>query len=77
MGHLAQAHSVTVRFGAVTAVDSADLAVDAGEVIGLLGANGAGKTTLLLSLLGLVRPSAGAALLFGGAPSTVSRRRVG
>lgn len=36
-----------------------DLALDAGETLGLIGPNGAGKTTLLRSALGLVRASAG------------------
>ena len=75
--HLAEARSVTVRFGQVTAVDEVHLAVDPGEVVGLLGANGAGKTTLLLTLLGLVRATSGAARLFGEAPSPRARRRVG
>ena len=43
----------------------ADLTVDAGEVYGYLGPNGAGKTTTIRLLLGLHRPSAGHAELFG------------
>jgi ABC-2 type transport system ATP-binding protein len=77
MGHLVEARAVTVRFGTFTAVDSASLSVDQGEIVGLLGANGAGKTTLLLTLLGLLRPTVGMALLFGSPPTTASRRRVG
>ena len=40
-------------------VDGVDLEVNAGEVVGLLGANGAGKTTTFTMIVGLVRPSAG------------------
>ncbi len=36
-----------------------DLAVEAGEVVTLLGRNGMGKTTLVKSIMGLLRPSAG------------------
>src|SRR5579872_2683519 len=72
----AQVREVTMRFGSVTAVDAADLAIGPGEVVGLLGANGAGKTTLI-RLLGLLRPSSGGVALFGKAPSAATRRRVG
>jgi ABC-2 type transport system ATP-binding protein/ribosome-dependent ATPase len=68
---------VTKRFGAFTAVNSVDLAIEQGEVVGLLGANGAGKTTLIRMLLGLVRPSAGTVQLRGSAPSLSTRRGVG
>jgi len=74
---LAQAHRVTKRFGAQTAVDAVELAVAAGEVVGLVGANGAGKTTLIRLLLGLVEPSGGEVLLFDRPPSVSGRRRVG
>jgi len=57
--------SVTKRFGKRTAVDGLSLSVAPGEICGLLGPNGAGKTTALRMLLGLVRPSAGATLVFG------------
>jgi ABC-2 type transport system ATP-binding protein len=53
------------RFGGVTALDSASLAVRRGEVYGLLGPNGAGKTTLIRSLVGLVGPSAGTITVLG------------
>ncbi|MFN2521324.1 MAG: ABC transporter ATP-binding protein [Candidatus Limnocylindria bacterium] len=47
------------------AVDSLDLALEAGLVHALVGPNGAGKTTLFNLLTGLVRPTAGQVLLFG------------
>ena len=65
------------RFGALLAVDAADLTVAGGEVVGLLGANGAGKTTLIRLLLGLLAPTAGDVLLFGRRPSRETRRRIG
>ena len=56
---------LTKRYGETLALDSLDLSVAAGEVYGYLGPNGAGKTTTIRLLLGLHRPSAGRAELFG------------
>jgi ABC-type multidrug transport system ATPase subunit len=74
---LCVAFSLTRRFGDFTAVDSADLTVEGGELVGLVGANGAGKTTLIRMLLGLLQPSEGSATLFGEPPSIATRRRIG
>jgi ABC-2 type transport system ATP-binding protein len=57
--------SLTKRFGQVVAVDDLSFNIGAGRVTGFLGPNGAGKTTTLRSLLGLVRPSSGRALING------------
>ena len=54
---------VSRRFGGVIAVDNVDLAVEAGEIVGLMGANGAGKTTLFSLIAGNLRPSAGEIVL--------------
>jgi ABC-2 type transport system ATP-binding protein len=53
------------RYGETLALDSLELAIEPGEVYGYLGPNGAGKTTTIRLLLGLHRPSAGRAELFG------------
>src|SRR5690242_2223327 len=53
------------HYGAVQAVTDLDFEVEPGTVCGLLGPNGAGKTTALRMLVGLIRPSAGEARLFG------------
>ena len=47
--------SVSKRYGKLTALDSASLTVDEGEVLAVIGANGAGKTTLFKCILGLSR----------------------
>ena len=57
--------SLTKRYGTTVALDALALTVQAGEVYGYLGPNGAGKTTTIRLLLGLHRPSAGRAELFG------------
>ena len=56
---------LTKRYGETLALDSLDLEVEEGEVYGYLGPNGAGKTTTIRLLLGLHRPSAGCAAVFG------------
>ena len=45
--------NVSKRFGGITALDSASLHVDEGEVVGLIGDNGAGKSTLIKTLVGV------------------------
>jgi ABC-2 type transport system ATP-binding protein len=59
------AERLTKRFGSRTVVDAVSFAVPAGSVTGLVGPNGAGKTTIMGMLLGLVRPTAGDALVLG------------
>jgi ABC-2 type transport system ATP-binding protein len=53
------------RYGETLALDALDLVVGPGEVYGYLGPNGSGKTTTIRLLLGLHRPTAGRAELFG------------
>lgn len=53
------------RYGTVVALRDLDLTVFVGEVVGYLGPNGAGKTTTLRILLGMTRPTAGRAEIFG------------
>ena len=57
--------SVTMRFGGLTAVDSLDLHVDEGEILGLIGPNGAGKTTVFNMVTGVYTPTSGD-ILFDG-----------
>jgi ABC-2 type transport system ATP-binding protein len=60
-----EAHGLTKRFGARTAVDNVDLLVPRGSAFGCLGPNGAGKTTLMRVLLGLTRADSGTMSLLG------------
>lgn len=61
------------RFGAVVAVDGLSFTARPGMVTGFLGPNGAGKTTTLRTLLGLVRPTEGRALIDGRAYAELER----
>jgi ABC-2 type transport system ATP-binding protein len=69
---------LTRRFGSFVAVKDLSFAVKQGEIFGFLGANGAGKSTTIRMLCGLLRPSAGTALVGGvdvsADPEGVKRR---
>jgi ABC-2 type transport system ATP-binding protein len=56
---------ISKQYAAVKAVDSVSLKVGKGEIYGFLGLNGAGKTTTIRMLLGMIRPTAGAAYING------------
>ena len=56
---------LTKAFGKLVAVNDLHLQVMRGDVFGFLGPNGAGKTTTIRMLLGLIRPTAGSAIIFG------------
>lgn len=58
-------HQLTRRYGRRVGIQDLDLQVSEGVVFGFLGPNGAGKTTTIRVLLGLLRPSAGSARVFG------------
>lgn len=57
--------NLTKKFNDKIALNNVSLSIKRGEVFGLLGPNGAGKTTLIRCLLGLIRPSSGATIIFG------------
>lgn len=66
------------HYGNIEALRGVSLAVEPGQIYGLLGQNGAGKSTMVKILLGIVRKSEGEALLLGQPAGTVAvRRRVG
>ncbi len=56
---LLEIKGVTKKFGGLTAVDSVDLSVEEGQIVGLIGPNGAGKTTLFNCIAGFLTPDAG------------------
>jgi branched-chain amino acid transport system ATP-binding protein len=62
---LFEVKDLTIKFGGLTAVDTVNLNVDEGEIVGLIGPNGAGKTTVFNLVTGVYQPTAGDVLFRG------------
>ena len=60
-----EVRNISKNYGKIVALESIDLQVQRGSVMGLLGPNGAGKTTLVRILTTLLRPSSGSATVLG------------
>jgi len=74
-----QTHHLTKSFGDLTAVNQLDLDIPQGEFFAFLGPNGAGKTTTIKLLAGLIKPTAGVAIVAGHNIQTdpmVARRHI-
>ena len=56
---------LTRRFGGLLAVNSVDLSISRGEIVGIIGPNGAGKTTLINLISGIINPTSGN-IIFNG-----------
>ena len=74
---LMEARDLAKRFGPVTALRSAEVIVEPGEVHALLGANGAGKSTLVKILTGVVRADRGSIKVNGKAVQLSSPAQAG
>ncbi|MBV8619693.1 MAG: ABC transporter ATP-binding protein [Curvibacter sp.] len=75
-----EARQLTKRFGDFVATDAVSFQVRRGEIFGLLGPNGAGKSTTFKMECGLLKPSAGQALVMGldlKTSPTRARQRLG
>ena len=74
------AKKLSKKYGKVVALDSADLELYPGEVLGVIGDNGAGKSTLIKVLCGAVIPDSGEILLDGNKvtfTSPIEARKLG
>jgi ABC-2 type transport system ATP-binding protein len=65
MDYIIQTEGLSKTYDGTVALRALDLAVPPNSIFGFLGPNGAGKTTTMKLLLGLIRPSAGSATIFG------------
>ena len=72
---LATLHDVTKKYQTAEAVVDLTLDIPPGQMIGVLGLNGSGKSTLLKLIAGLLFPTRGTIVTFGGCPRR-SRARI-
>lgn len=72
-----EVRGLSKSYGSRVAVNSVDLTVAAGTLLGLLGPNGAGKTTLIRMLSTVLTPDAGSFRIAGLAQAAAIRLRVG
>lgn len=64
-----ECRALTKRYGDKLALDGAELCIEPGRIVGLLGPNGSGKTTLIKLANGLLTPTGGEILIDGKKPS--------
>jgi len=78
MENIVRTNELHKHFGPIRAVDGLNIAVQAGEIYGLLGPNGSGKTTLIRLIAGLLKPTTGGVTTLGQAmPSKTILDQVG
>ena len=65
--------ALTKNYGAKTVLDSIDLTIEPGRIVGLLGPNGSGKTSLIKLANGLLTPTSGEILIAGKAPCRATK----
>jgi ABC-2 type transport system ATP-binding protein len=65
MSDVVRLEQLTKSYGHTRGIAELDLEVRSGEVFGFLGPNGAGKTTTIRTMLDLIRPTSGRAIIFG------------
>lgn len=76
MSELLRCENLTKTYGNLTALNSINLSLESGKIIGLLGPNGSGKTTLIKLINGLLTPTEGKVLINGKAPGVETKVEV-
>ena len=76
MSELLCCEKLSKNYGGLIALNSIDLTLESGKIIGLLGPNGSGKTTLIKIINGLLTPTAGNITVMGEKIGTESKKVV-
>lgn len=76
MGPILTLEDIALWYGPIPALDSINLQVEGGEMLGILGPNGSGKSSLLKVMCGLLSPSAGDVLIRGSALRKLDRAEI-
>jgi ABC-2 type transport system ATP-binding protein len=75
VAHAIELLDATKKYGDFEALKGVSFAIEPGSLVAMLGPNGAGKTTSINLMLGLRRPTAGKALIFGEDPRRIQTRQ--
>lgn len=73
MESILKVENLTKKYFTKKALDSMNLEIKKGKIVGLLGPNGSGKTTLMNICAGLLRPSSGSILIDGKKPGIYTK----
>ncbi len=76
MSELLRCEGLVKKYGSFTALNSINLSLESGKIVGLLGPNGSGKTTLIKIINGLLTADSGSITVNGTAPSPESKKAV-
>ena len=76
MNTILECKSLTKRFSSLTALNSVNITLERGRIIGLLGPNGSGKTTMIKLINGLLVPNEGEILIDGKKPGPDTKKIV-
>ena len=76
MSELLRCENLTKTYHNTKALNSINLTLESGKIIGLLGPNGSGKTTLIKLINGLLTPTEGKVLINGNAPGVKTKSQV-
>lgn len=76
MSEVVRCQGLTKKYGGLIALNSVDLSIESGKIIGLLGPNGSGKTTLIKIINVLLTPTSGTVTIDGDLPGIATKAKI-